>query len=271
MDKTHNPEFTTCEFYKAYATLDELIEMTESLFSTLTDITRELRAGALTKLPSVDPTLLDSLQKPFQRLEYIPTIEARLGQKLPDLSAKDAEEKVLAIFKEKGLLVPASPTLPRLLDGLAEEYIESLCMEPTFITHHPALTSPLAKSFYHEGSQQYVSARAELFVRGFELANMYEEENSPFEQRRKFVEQAELRERERQGGVDEGKGVVDEAYLEALESGLGPTGGWGMGIDRCVMLFGGLRKISDVLSFGSLRNVVGLGGGWSEKRTTKEV
>ncbi len=81
------------------------------------------------------------------------------------------------------------------------------------------------------------------------------------------MEQAVLREREREGGVDEGKGVVDEAYLEALESGLGPTGGWGMGIDRCVMLFTTALGSSDVLSFGTLRNVVGLGGGWAEKKT----
>jgi lysyl-tRNA synthetase class 2 len=114
--------------------------------------------------------------------------------------------------------------------------------------------APLSKSFLCPRTNQSVSARAELFIQNRELANMYEEENSPFEQRAKFIQQAKWRD-------DENRAMVDESYLEALEWGLPPTGGWGCGVDRLVMVFSGAKRISDVLAFGSLRNVVNLGRG----------
>jgi lysyl-tRNA synthetase class 2 len=95
-----------------------------------------------------------------------------------------------------------------------------------------------------------VAARVELFIRGREYVNAYEEENSPFEQRRKFLHQQALQ--------ADGHGAVDESYLEALEWGMPPTGGWGAGLDRLVMLFADQKRIADVLPFGTLRNVVGM-------------
>ncbi|KAJ9646472.1 mitochondrial lysine-tRNA synthetase [Coniosporium tulheliwenetii] len=154
IDATHNPEFTICEFYETFATLEDLIQKTETLF-------REL----------------DS---------YRPRYPA-----------------------------PRHPNTPRLLDALAARYIEPLCTQPTFITHHPEILSPLSKSFLDPSTNQHVAARVELFIHGREYVNAYEEENSPFEQRRKFEEQARWRE------LDAG---IDEGYLEALEFGLPPTG-----------------------------------------------
>jgi lysyl-tRNA synthetase class 2 len=177
-----------------------------------------------------------------------------MGYKLPNLTAEDATEQVIAIFSALSQELPSSPTLPRLLDKLAALYIEPQCTKPSFIINHPACLAPLAKSFLDSNTNQLVSARAELYIHSREIANMYEEENSPFEQRRKFVQQSQWRD-------DENCAVVDESYLEALEWGLPPTGGWGCGVDRLCMLFLGANRISDVLSFGSLRNVVGLGQG----------
>lgn len=249
LDATHNPEFTTCEFYKAFADLEDLISMTECLFSGIAKLVTEQRQDRLRNLPLVD---MDQFTAPFQQIEFIPAVEAGLGQKLPDLLADDIEEQLINLFKEKGLPLPLSTTLPRLLDKLSSIFIEPDCVAPTFILYHPSCMAPLSKSFLCPRTKQLVSARAELFVDKRELANMYEEENSPFAQREKFLQQAQWRD-------DENRAVVDQSYLEALEWGLPPTGGWGCGIDRLVMAFSGAKRISDVLAFGSLRNVVNLG------------
>lgn len=251
LDATHNPEFTTCEFYKAFAELEELISMTEKLLvgiaRMITDLRLKLYRGL--SLPLLDPEMFAA---PFKRIEFIPAIEEGLGEKLPDLAAPDVEEKIVNLFKMHKLNLPTSTTLPRLLDKLSSIYIEPHCTAPTFIIHHPACMSPLAKSFLCKKTSQLVSARAELFINSREMANMYEEENSPFAQREKFIEQQKWKD-------GENEGLLDESYLEALEWGLPPTGGWGCGVDRLVMLFTGASRISDVLSFGSLRNVVNLG------------
>jgi lysyl-tRNA synthetase class 2 len=117
--------------------------------------------------------------------------------------------------------------------------------------------SPLSKSFIHPTAPnaQPVAARAELFVLGREIVNCYEEENSPFEQRRKFMVQQAYASGEAGIAIDDEAMSVDEDYLKTLEWGLPPTGGWGCGIDRLVMLFAGKERIGDVLSFGSLRAV----------------
>lgn len=249
LDAIHNPEFTTCEFYKAFADLNDLMTMTEEMLSGIASLVKTLRKHPLTTLPDPD-TWLDNT--PFKRVEFIPAIEEALREKLPDLTGEKATEELLEICKQHSVEVSETLTLPRMLDKLASVYIESQCENPTYIIHHPACMAPLAKSFVDETSGQLVSARAELFIRKREIANMYEEENSPLEQREKFIQQAKFKDAEN-------KAHIDESYLEALEWGLPPTGGWGCGIDRMIMLFTGANRISDVLSFGSLRNVVNLG------------
>jgi lysyl-tRNA synthetase, class II len=249
LDATHNAEFTTCEFYKSFADLEDLILMTEQMISGLAERVKSLREYPLTALPELDAGLFIT---PFKRIQFIPAIEEALGEALPDLAAEDAPEKLLGTFTTHGITVPSPPTLPRLLDKLASIYIEPQCHEPTFVMHYPACMAPLSKSFLDPATNQVVSARAELFIHRKEIANMYEEENSPFEQRKKLVQQALSK--------DEASGTeIDESYLEALEWGLPPTGGWGCGIDRMCMLFSGSSRISDVLAFGSMKNVVNLG------------
>jgi lysyl-tRNA synthetase, class II len=254
VDATHNPEFSTCEFYEAFATLDRLMEKTEALLNQIaTTIGQRRQAGQV--LEGLTGPVIN-FERTFQRLEFIPTLEREMGITLPNLSANDAAHSLLTIFASQEIPVPTSPNLPRLLDALASHYIEPLCHTPTFITHHPTSLSPLAKHYTCPTTRQVISARAEFFIGGREYANMYEEENSPFAQRAKFEDQLRFREVDGEG---DGRGEVDESYLEALEWGLPPTGGWGCGIDRLVMLFSGRERIGEVLTFGTLRNVVGVG------------
>ncbi|TIA77623.1 lysyl-tRNA synthetase-like protein [Aureobasidium pullulans] len=259
VDATHNPEFTICESYMPFADLDHLMKMTEDLLAGLHEELRKLGEENFKHLSDTavnfDSDATHLFQGPFPRLPFIPTVEKEMGRKFPDLNDANATQQILDLFTELNIPIPARPTLPRLLDALAGHYIEPLCTDPTFITEHPAVMSPLSKSFTCPKTSQLISARAELFIRGNEYANMYEEENSPFAQREKFVEQLKYREVDGEG---DGRAEVDESYLEALEWGLPPTGGWGMGIDRLVMLFTGQKRIGDVLPFGTLRNVVGL-------------
>lgn len=247
VDNTHNPEFSTCEFYEVGATLSSLIERTEELVKGLHTAIESRRS---THFPSlVAPSGID-FDTPFAQLPFIPTIEKASGLKLPVLASANAVPEIFIMFAELNLTIPPNPTLPRLLDALAEEYIEPLCKNPTFITQHPEALSPLSKSYVDESTGQRVASRVELFINGREYINAYEEENSPFEQRRKFMQQLDFH--------AEGEGVVDESYLEALEWGMPPTGGWGCGLDRFVMLFASKRRIADVLPFGTLRNVVSI-------------
>ncbi|KAF2273477.1 class II aaRS and biotin synthetase [Westerdykella ornata] len=249
VDNTHNPEFSICEFYEVGATLQSLIEKTEKLVHDLHMTVEALRPAYF---PSLSPVEGINFTQPFAQLPFIPTVENASGRKLPDLSSPDAATAVLAYFNDLNITIPPNPTLPRLLDHLAERYIEPLCKDPTFITHHPEALSPLSKSFVDPSTGQRVASRVELFINGREYVNAYEEENSPFEQRRKFLMQQTF---QPQGDRDES---IDESYLEALEWGMPPTGGWGCGLDRLVMLFAGKKRIADVLPFGTLRNVVGI-------------
>lgn len=249
IDKTHNPEFTTCEFYSAYSNLEKLISMTEEVVSDLIAYTGQLTIQLSSLSPSGIP-----VTAPFRRLDFIESLESAMELKFPDLGSPTAEAEVIDMLRQRKIGLPESTTLPRLLDRLSSKYLEPLCQEPTWIVHHPECLSPLSKSFVEPNTGQRVSARAELFIGGKEVVNTYEEENSPFEQRRKFEEQVKYR-------TDDNRAHIDESYLEALEWGLPPTGGWGCGIDRLVMLLSGTDRINDVLPFGNLRNVVCLGKG----------
>jgi tRNA synthetases class II (D, K and N) len=200
----------------------------------------------------------DFFKGPYRQIDFLPALNKALGLTLPDLRAESATAQVISILQEKNIPLPAHATLPRLMDKLSATYLEPQCEEPTWIINHPECLSPLSKSFFHPSTDiaQPVAARAELFVHGHEIVNCYEEENSPFEQRRKFLMQ------ERYANVGDGNKPdqeamnIDEDYLRALEWGLPPTGGWGCGIDRLVMLLTGKQRINDVLTFGNLRSVI---------------
>ena len=233
--------------------------MTEKMFLRLSRVVNTL---SQTTCRSLQPTKAD-FSPPYLRLDFIPAIEAELERELPDLTSSDAQTGLVQILEANEIPLPSPPTVPRLLDKLASTYLEPQCDFPTWIINHPECLSPLSKSFIHPDNQQRVTARAELFVHRQELVNTYEEENSPSEQRRKFQEQLTYLEGDSEGGID-------ESYLEALKWGLPPTGGWGCGIDRLCMLFSGSTRIADVLSFGTLRNVVSLGQSGRDTTRGKE-
>lgn len=286
VDATHNPEFTMCEFYSAYTNLPDLIQQTEDLVCGLAERSAELIRTQLNSLPEVD---LDRFKAPFKQVEFIPGLEKALGFRLPKLSSEDALPELLAVLKLAGVSVPGEvpSSLPKLLDRLAAMYLEPISFhEPLFITHHPSCMSPLSKSFLCPKTYQLVSARAELFVGGRELANMYEEENDPEEQKRKLEDHRNLVNRangevaietpedDRSSQLetdDDGEASpLDQSYIKALDYGLPPTGGWGCGVERLVMLLSGASRISDCLSFGTLRNVVGLTADEGKKAESSE-
>ncbi|KAF1985526.1 class II aaRS and biotin synthetase [Aulographum hederae CBS 113979] len=242
IDSTHNPEFTICEFYLPFASLPDLMERTEDLYERLNSMFPKSK----------------TLPRPFKRMSFIPALETAIGKPLPDVASLSAMTELLEICASHDVTVSAQPTLPDVLDTLCSHFLEPLCQEPTWIIHHPAIMSPLSKSFKDKESGQLVSARAELFAKGQEHVNCYEEENDPAEQRRKFVEQNKIQ-AEAQGTEPK---AIDESYIEALEWGLPPTGGWGCGVDRLVMFFSGAERIADVLPFGTLKNVIAMDKEW---------
>ena len=221
LDKTHNPEFTTCEFYRAFADIEDLIHMSESLLRHLSQRVTLLRQDSLTSLPAPG---FDILPKAFPRIDFIPALESAINRPLPELSHPSACSLLLKLFESLSLALPENPTLPRLLDKLSSTFLEPQCICPTFIFNLPECLAPLAKSYVHPAyPAQRVSARVELFIQGREILNAYEEENSPFEQRRKLLAQLAEGHGNRSPELNE---RIDESYLEALQWGLPPTGGW---------------------------------------------
>ncbi|OTA91456.1 hypothetical protein M434DRAFT_397197 [Hypoxylon sp. CO27-5] len=256
IDITHNPEFTMCEFYSAYSNLADLISITEDFITRLFKHAEHLIQS---QFQSLSKPKIKLPERNWKQVEFIPALEEVLDIKFPDLSEPDALPKLVELLGARTNLTQGLElTLPKFLDELAGEFLESSSYEqPLFIIHHPACMAPLSKSFICPKTGQLVSARAELFIEGREIANMYEEENDPFEQRRKFELQLESR-KGKPAVDDEGPVEVDESYVQALEHGLPPTGGWGCGVDRLIMLLSGATRIGDILSFGNLRNVVSI-------------
>ncbi|KAK9237069.1 hypothetical protein V1525DRAFT_344723 [Lipomyces kononenkoae] len=256
IDATHNPEFTTCEFYQAFASLDDLISLTEGLLSGLVK-------SAIEKVPAIRANLQANdfrFDAPFARVDFISTLERGLGVTIPDFvlnasaDSEEAKQYLERLFATNRIPLPNPPTVARMLDRLGDYFIGpilSSAKTPVFLMNFPEVCSPLAKSAKASGKDYMLARRFELYVAGKELVNAYEEENSPFAQRRKF--ELQLRDRE----VDAEAHSTDEGYLASMEWGLPPTGGWGIGIDRLVMLLTGAERISDVLTFGGIKGVVG--------------
>ncbi|KAJ7584853.1 lysyl-tRNA synthetase [Mycena floridula] len=221
IDLTHNPEFTICEFYMAYADMYDVMDLTEAMVEGL---------------------------RPWKRYDMIEMLEEKLGVKFPagDTLHTDETNKFLRELCTKHNVDCSEPrTNARLLDKLVGEYIEPLCVSPAFIVGHPQVMSPLAK--WHR-SRPGLCERFEGFMCGKEFCNAYTELNDPFEQRARFEEQV----RQKDQGDDEAQGV-DETFIDALEYGLPPTGGWGIGIDRLVVFLTNSTNIEEVLLFSAMK------------------
>jgi lysyl-tRNA synthetase class 2 len=233
IDRTHNPEFTMLEFYQAYADYGEMMDVVEALLVQAAAAVRAV-PGFSDRVPKLDT--------PFERLEWVPALTRALG--LDDaLAADDATLRNLA--KRHGVQNANELSRPKLLDELFQATVEAKLERPTFVVDYPLELSPLAKP---KRGNPALTERFELFARGKELANAFSELNDPIDQRRRFEAQGRLR----AAGDDEAQ-AVDEDYLRAMEYGMPPTGGVGIGVDRLLMYLTNTPNIRDVILFPTLR------------------
>uniref|UniRef100_T1PAJ7 Lysine--tRNA ligase n=1 Tax=Musca domestica TaxID=7370 RepID=T1PAJ7_MUSDO len=248
IDLTHNPEFTTCEFYMAYADYNDLIEITEQMISGMVKaIHGTYKIKYHPEGPDGPEEEID-FTPPFRRVNMIKTLEEKLNVKFPSattLNTKETNDFLSALCTKHNVECPAPRTTARLLDKLVGEFIEETCINPTFICEHPQIMSPLAK--YHR-SEPGLTERFELFVMKKEVCNAYTELNDPMVQRERFEQQAS----DKAAGDDEAQ-LIDENFCTALEYGLPPTGGWGLGIDRLTMFLTDSNNIKEVLLFPAMK------------------
>ncbi|OAD03308.1 hypothetical protein MUCCIDRAFT_142881 [Mucor lusitanicus CBS 277.49] len=248
IDMTHNPEFTTCEFYMAYADMFDLMDMTEELISGM--VMKLFGKYQIQYHPQgpEGPAMDIDFTPPFKRIDMIETLEEKLDCKFPPGDQLHTAEtnKFLSDLLAKHEIDCSEPrTNARMLDKLVGEYLENTCISPTFITGHPQMMSPLAKK---HRSRPGLCERFEMFVATKEVCNAYTELNDPFDQRDRFAEQAN----QKAAGDDEAQ-LIDENFCQSLEFGLPPTGGWGMGIDRLAMFLTNSNNIKEVLLFPAMK------------------
>jgi lysyl-tRNA synthetase class 2 len=229
VDTTHNPEFTMLEFYEAYADYRAIAERCEQLIAF---VARELDyQGPI------------EFSRPWRRETVAGAILDRTGI---DIRAHRGADELRTEMQARGLEAPAEHEWPALVDALISKHVEPTLIEPTFLMDYPVELSPFAK---RHRTEEGLVERFEAYVGGTELGNAFTELNDPDEQRRRFEEQRRLA-----LAGDEEAQPYDEAFVEALELGMPPTGGIGIGIDRLVMVFTGTRSIREVVLFPAVRD-----------------
>jgi len=241
IDGTHNPEFTSLEFYEEMKDYRDGMEITETMLSSL--VYKLFGSYELTYKGEVV-----SFKAPFERISFLDAISERAGFEMPeDLTTEETRLLLLEQVKKHGIPVPSAVTTAKLLDKLCGKFIEDRITNPTFIMEHPQIMSPLAK--YHR-SKKNVTERFELFVGGFEVANAYTELNNPIVQRRCFAEQSAQKE-----AGDNEVPPTDEDYCVAMEYGMPPMCGIGIGIERIMMIFANKESIKEVILFPLLKEL----------------
>ena len=246
IDMTHNPEFTMVELYWAYTDYEDLMTFTEKLISEMVfSLKGSYKVTYHADGPTKAPVEID-FTPPWARYSMVEEIEKQTGTTLPrDFENPEAVKFLDDLCIKHRVQCSAPRTAQRLLDKLCGQFIEERIINPGFITEHPQIMSPLAK--WHR-SKPGLTERFEAFVLKREICNSYTELNDPVRQRACFEEQAKAK----AAGDDEACGV-DEDFLKALEHGLPPTGGWGLGIDRLVMFLTDNQNIKEVILYPAMK------------------
>lgn len=236
MDTTHNPEYTAMEVYAAYQDYNDMMELTENLVATVAE---KVFGKTVIEYDGVE---LD-LTPPWRRISMVEAVKEYAGV---DFENIETDEEAVKVAEEKGLtLEPSKKTRGNIINEFFEEFCEEHMIQPTFVTGHPVDISPLAKR--NPEDPRYTN-RFEAFINTKEIANAFSELNDPIDQRERFTAQIEAK----RLGDDEAH-PMDEDFLNAIEVGLPPTGGLGIGIDRLIMFLTGETSIRDVILFPTMK------------------
>ena len=236
MDTTHNPEYTAMEVYAAYEDYNDMMELTENLVATVAE---KVLGKTVIEYDGVE---LD-LTPPWRRISMVEAVKEYAGV---DFANIETDEEAIKVAEEKGLkLEPSKKTRGNIINEFFEEFCEEHMIQPTFVTGHPVDISPLAKR--NPEDPRYTN-RFEAFINTKEIANAFSELNDPIDQRERFTAQIEAK----RLGDDEAH-PMDEDFLNAIEVGLPPTGGLGIGIDRLIMFLTGETSIRDVILFPTMK------------------
>ncbi|KAF4676664.1 hypothetical protein FOL47_005615 [Perkinsus chesapeaki] len=249
IDLTHNPEFTSCEFYMAYADYNDLMDMTEEMISGMVkSIFGTYKVTFHPEGPEGPASEID-FAPPWKRVSMVEEIERQASVSLNrDFGSEEARQQLDGLATKYDVECPAPRTSARLLDKLCGFFIEDKIVNPTFITEHPQIMSPLAK--WHR-SKPGLTERFEGFIMGKEICNAYTELNDPVKQLACFTAQAKAKAE----GDDEACDV-DNGFVTALEYGLPPTGGWGLGVDRLCMFLTDNINIKEVILYPAMKPIV---------------
>jgi len=235
MSIKHNPEFTMIELYEAYSDYKDIMNLTEDMLST---VARKVLGTELITYQGEEI----NLAPPWKRISMIDAVKEYTGV---DFNAISSDEDARKAAKELDVSVENDATWGNVLNEIFEEKVEEHLIQPTFVMDYPIEISPLAKK---KKDDPRLTERFELFITGREYGNAYSELNDPIDQRERFMEQA----RQRAAGNEEAE-MMDEDFVNALEIGMPPTGGLGIGIDRLVMLLTDSYSIRDVILFPTMK------------------